>query len=94
MKIAGMKKIKMKLGSVNGLYVQRQGRGGGLVMFWRKGVNLEIKSYLRHHIDAVVTEEGFGFQWRLTGFYGHLETYQRKESWRYLDTLNFQFNLP
>ena len=63
-------------------------------MFWRKGVNLEIKSCSRHHIDAVVTEEGFGFQWRLTGFYGHPETYQRKESWRYLDTLNFQFNLP
>ncbi|XP_023927230.1 uncharacterized protein LOC112038639 [Quercus suber] len=52
-KIAGMKKIKMKLDFVNGLYVQRQGRGGGLAIFWRKEVNLEIKRYSRHHIDAV-----------------------------------------
>ena len=94
MLIARMKKIKLKLGFVNGLYVQRQGRGGGLAMFWRKEVTLEIKSYSRHHIDAVVTKEASGFRWRLTGFYGHLETHRRKESWRYLNTLNCQFNLP
>ena len=93
-KIAGMKKVKLKLGFVNGFYVQRQGKGGGLAIFWRKEVNLEIKSYSRHHIDAVVTEEGSGFKWRLTGFYGHPKTHRRKESLRYLDTLNRQFHLP
>ena len=62
MMIAEMKKLKMKLGFVNGLYVQRQGRGGGLAMYWRKEVNLEIKSYSRYHIDAVVVEEGSGFK--------------------------------
>ena len=45
-KIAGMKKVKLKLGFVNGLYVQRQGKGGGLTVFWKMEVNLEIKSYL------------------------------------------------
>ena len=94
MTIAGMKKLKMKLGSVNGLYVQRKGRGGGLAMYWKKEVNLEIKSYSRQHINAVVVEEESGFKWRLTGFYGHPETHQRKESWRYLNTLNLQFTLP
>ncbi|XP_030945823.1 uncharacterized protein LOC115970311 [Quercus lobata] len=94
MMIAGVKKLKMKLGFVNGLYVQGKGRGGGLAMYWKKEVNLEIKSYSRHHIDAVVVEEESGFKWRLTGFYEHLETHQRKESWRYLDTLNLQFTLP
>ena len=33
MTIAGMKKLKMKLDFVNGLYVQRKGRGGGLAMY-------------------------------------------------------------
>ena len=75
MTIAGMRKLKMKLGFVNGLYVQRKGRGGGLAMYWKKEVNLEIKSYSRHHIDAVVVEEESGFKWRLTGFYGHPETH-------------------
>ena len=93
-KIVGMKKVKLKLGFVYGFYVQRQGKGGGLAMFWRKEVNLEIKSFSRHHIDAVVMEEGSGFKWRLTSFYGHQETHWRKESWRYLDTLNRQFHLP
>lgn len=74
-KIVGMKKVKLKLGFVYGFYVQRQGKGGGLAMFWRKEVNLEIKSFSRHHIDVVVTEEGSGFKWRLTSFYGHPETH-------------------
>ena len=87
-KIAGMKKVKLKLGFVNGFYVQRQGRGGGLAMFWRKEVNLEIKSYSKYHIDVVVIEEASGFKWRLTGFYGHPETHRRKESWQFLNTLN------
>ena len=93
-KIAGMKKVKLKLGFVNGLYVQRQGKGGGLTVFWKMEVNLEINSYSKFHIDAIVTEEGSGFSWRLTGFYGHLETHRRRESWRFLNTLNNQFRLP
>ena len=49
-------------------------------MLWRKEVNLEIRSFLRHHIDAVVTKEVSGFKWRLTSIYGHPKTHQRKES--------------
>ena len=62
-------------------------------MLWRKEVNLEIRSFLRHHIDAVVTKEVSGFKWRLAGSNGHSETHQRKESWRFLDMLNRQFHL-
>ena len=63
-------------------------------MFWRKEINLEIKSYSKHHIDVVITEEASGFKWRITGFYGHLETYRRKESWSFLNTLIQQYHLP
>ena len=93
-KIVGMKKIKLKLGFVNGIYVQRQGKGGGLALFWKREFNLEIKSYSKFHIDAIVTEEGSGFSWRLTSFYSHPETHRRRESWRFLNTLNNQFRLP
>ena len=93
-KIASMKKVKLKLGYVNGFYVQRQGRGSGLAMFWRKEVNLEIKSYSKYHIDAVIIEEASSFKRRLMGFYGHPKTHQRKESWRFLNMLNSQFRLP
>ena len=71
-----------------------EGKGGGLAMFWRKEINLEIKSYSKHHIDVVIIEEASGFKWRITGFYGHPETYRRKESWSFLNTLNQQYHLP
>lgn len=77
-----------------GLYIQRQGKGRGLAMFWRKEVNLEIRSFSRHHINAMVIEEAYGFKWRLMSFYRHSETNRKKESWRFLDTLNRQFHLP
>lgn len=91
MKNARLKRVKVKIDYANDFYVQREGKGGGLALFWRKEVDLEIKSYSRHHKDAVVTEAGSSFRWRLIGFYGHLETYRRKESWNFLATLNNQF---
>ena len=57
-------------------------------------MNLEIKSYSIHQIDAVIIGEGAGFQWRLTSLYGHPETHRHKDSWNFLDALNRQFKLP
>lgn len=93
-KNSGMTKVRIKVYFENGFYVQREGKGGGLAMLGKREVNLEIKSYSRHHIDAVVIKEVSRFQWRITRFYGHLETHRRKESWNFLDALNHQFNLP
>ena len=94
MKISRIKRVKVKLDFANGFYVQRKGQGGGLAMFWRREVDIEIKSFSRHHIDAVVTKEGTSFKWRITRFYGHPETHRRKESWNFMNTLNSQFQLP
>ncbi|KAL4598093.1 hypothetical protein ACB092_11G034200 [Castanea dentata] len=81
-KNSGMTKVRIKVGFENGLYVQREGKGGGLAMLWKRDVNLEIRSYSRHHIDAVIIEEG------------HPKTHRRNESWNFLDALNQQFSLP
>lgn len=89
-----MKRVKEKIGFANGFYVQREGKGGELAMFWGKEMNLEIKSFSRHHIDVVLIEEGTSFMWRITGFCGHLETHWRKELWNFLGTLNGQYKLP
>ena len=45
MKINKMKRVKEKINFANGFHVQREGKGGGLAMFWRKEMNLEIKSF-------------------------------------------------
>ena len=50
-------------------------------MLWESDLNVELKSYTRYHIDAVVIDPTFGFKWRIIGFYGNPDTNWRKESW-------------
>ena len=88
-----MERIKNKIGFANGLLVPSNGRSGGLALLWSRKVDLEIKSYTKNHIDAVVIETDNGFKWRVTGFYGHLDTHKRYESWNFLAFLHNQFQL-
>ena len=50
-------------------------------------------SYSSGHIDAIVSEEQGMKKWRFTGFYGHLETSKRGESWTMLEDLSRWSNL-
>lgn len=38
----------------NRFVVDRIGKGGGLVLFWSLDVEVSIKSFSFHHIDAIV----------------------------------------
>ena len=84
MKKCQMDKVKFKIGLLNGLVIPSIGRSGGLAMD-RK---LEVQSYSRYFIDAVVTDFKSGFKWRITSFYGNPETCRRKESLDFLRSLN------
>ena len=75
----------VKTGLLNGVIVPSKGRSGGLAMLWERDLSVELKSYTRYHIDAVVTDPTSGFKWRITGFYGNPDTNRRKESWELLD---------
>lgn len=66
--------------------VDRNGLGGGLALFWTSNVEVEIKSYSLHHIDALV-KTGNGKVWRCTGVYGHPETNQKHHTWTLLKRL-------
>ena len=89
-----MRRIMAKVGLLNGVIVPNQGRSGGIAMLWESDLNVELKSYTRYHIDAVVTDPTSGFKWRITGFYGNPNTNWRKESWELLQFLNAQFQMP
>jgi hypothetical protein len=44
-----------------------EGKGGGLVLFWKNEVNLKLVGFVsKMHIDVEITEVG-GFVWRFTG---------------------------
>ena len=73
--------------------VDRDGMGGGLALFWNAKDKVEINSFSKHHIDALV-HNGSGKVWRCTGVYGHHETSQRHHTWTLLKRLAGIFSLP
>ena len=89
-----MERIKERVGFANRLFVPCQGHNGGLALLWTREINLEIKSFGSHHIDAVISEETSNFKWRFTGFYGHPQTHMRQQSWDLLEFLKNQSQLP
>ncbi|KAH9685373.1 reverse transcriptase domain-containing protein [Citrus sinensis] len=70
----------------NRFVVDRNGMGGGLALFWSSDVNVTIKSYSSHHIDAIVQNQN-GKIWRCTGIYGHAEASQKHHTWALLNRL-------
>ncbi|XP_065623699.1 uncharacterized protein LOC136065014 [Quercus suber] len=90
----GMKKFLKSFFQFNCIYYPSEGQSGGLAMLWTKDTNLDIKTYGPNHIDAIITEADSGFMWRITGFYGHPDTAQRKASWKLLEELGSRFHLP
>ena len=85
--------IRCKLSFANKLVVPRRNREGGLVLFWKCDLALNIKSFSFCHIDTLINE-GTDEVWRFTGFYGAPETQHRMNSWNILRLLHSQSSLP
>lgn len=88
-----MKEKRKKLKFQNCFAVSREGLGGGLAMLWNPDINVEIKSYSKHHVDVVVHSEK-GSYWRCIGIYGHPESDQKKHTWELLRRLAALSFLP
>jgi hypothetical protein len=71
-----------KLGLTNMLCQPRDGRSGGITMFWRNGVEVSLNSLSKYFIDADV---GSGTErWRFTGIYGESRSDKKVITWRAL----------
>ena len=78
----------------NGLIVPSRGSSGGLALFWKQEIGLDIQTYSHSHIDAWIDGgDGIGW-WHLTGFYGEPDTSKRWESWQILKHLHETSSLP
>ena len=62
-------------------------------MYWSNSINLNVESYYKNHIDAIINK-GTRDAWRFTGFYGEPVTHKHHESWDMLCQLNIRFKLP
>ena len=66
---------------------------GGLALFWRNGVDVNVKSMSKYHIDAIIKEVDGG-SWRFTGIYGESKTEEKENTWALLRLLKAKSNLP
>lgn len=85
--------LASKIGFVNFHSVDRQGRGGGLAVFWKNNVRCSIMDSSQNHIDIII-EERHNVSWRLTCFYGFPERERRQQSWDFLRLLATKSQLP
>ncbi|KAL0448936.1 UNVERIFIED_CONTAM: hypothetical protein Slati_1450000 [Sesamum latifolium] len=64
---------KSLTGTVRGSNPLGHGKSGGLLLLWRKDIDVWIQSYSSNHIDALVKGETDADRWRYTRVNGHLE---------------------
>ena len=63
-------------------------------MIWKEGLNIRFKSCSNSHIDVVVHGEFSKPLWRATRCYGQPDTNKRYVSWKLIETLNAQCDIP
>ena len=89
-----MKGPQRKLNLTQGISVPSDGQSGGLAMLWKEEADVHFKSCLNGHIDMVVSEGDGAQPWRATGFYGHPDAGMRFSSWKLLESLKRQCDMP
>ena len=89
-----MVKVRDRCHFKHGLMVPSHGKSGGLALFWKEGIKLDVQTYSLTHIDALADGgEEIGW-WHLTGFYGDPNTTKRPKSWMKLSHLWGTSSLP
>ena len=73
--------------------VQQEGRGGGLVLFWKLSVNLKVEGLYKYYINATI-DKNKSNEWCFTGFYGEPEIAKRSNAWNKLRLLNSDPKIP
>lgn len=74
-----------------GVAIDREGMSDGLALLWRKDVKVDLLSYSKNHIDAIIHQPEGTTDFRITRFYGASLAYQRHKSWQLLRNLSTSF---
>ena len=89
-----VKGIQNKLELTQGILVLSDDWSGGLEMIWKEGSDIRYKSCSKSHIDVVVHGEFGKLPWRATSYYGKLDANKRYISWKLLESLKEQCDMP
>jgi hypothetical protein len=75
--------LRWKLEMPNMIIVNSVGVGGGLALFWKKDIDIDIdiclQSLSKYHIDSIVKEED-GLQWKFTWIYGEPSSEAKRQN--------------
>ena len=63
--------------------VPTDGRGRGLALLWKRGIDVWVDSFSGYHIDSIIQGDS-DLAWRLSGFYGEPEASCKNEGWNML----------
>lgn len=74
-----LERIRRKIQFPNFFVVSRVNTRGGLALYWKSGFDVDVQSFLSHHIDVIINH-GVDDAWRFTGFYGEPETANQENS--------------
>lgn len=82
-----------KFGFAGYFAIDREGRGGGLAIFWKHNTECRVTIHSRNHIDVHFVENNVTM-WRLTCYYGFPERSRRQEAWNFLRELAMDTSVP
>ena len=89
-----MKGFQKKLELTQGITIPSDGKSGGLAIIKKEGTDVRLKSCSNSHIDVVVYSRSRVSPWRPTGFYDQPDTGMRHISWKLLNSLRKQCEMP
>ncbi|KAL5543271.1 hypothetical protein UlMin_010981 [Ulmus minor] len=88
-----MERWRIKLGFTGMLIWEKEGRSGGLCLFWSDTISVQLLSGSKGHIDVLVTSHN-SLRWRFTGLYGNPDSSLRIHFWNLLKRLGDSSSLP
>lgn len=86
--------LRKQCGYSKGFVVNPTGQAGGLCVWWKPEVTVEIVDYCKHWIDAKVSVAGEQLQCRCTWMYGTPYGPEKEDFWNGLSYFNWNDGLP
>ncbi|KAL5556024.1 hypothetical protein UlMin_038260 [Ulmus minor] len=88
-----MERWRVKLDYTGMLIWEKEGRSGGLCLFWSDSITVQLLSGSKGHIDVKVTSPNSS-GWCFTGLYGNPDTSLRSQFWNLLRRLGDSSSMP
>ena len=79
--------LRLSFQNFNFFVVDSTGRSGGLILMWKKQINIYVSSFSSHHIDFSLLNEAGIELWRGCGIYVWPEAGNKFKTWDFLSNL-------